>query len=183
MKYVLALFLVIPFHVTAAGSPLLGNETTAISGAVAGAYSSSGSYSSAEQAQGQLQGQLQGQHTAVSTTGPTVSTTGPTIKITETVAPAVVNPSLMKYEGGYEIKNTPGIALGSIYPTAPCMGSSQVGGSGPGFSIGIGTSWKDDDCGIRETARSFYSIGLRDDAIAVLCTSEYAKVAPSCLNK
>jgi hypothetical protein len=77
-------------------------------------------------------------------------------------------------------RNTPSVFNGNIYPTAPCMGSTTVGGSGVGFGIGIGTSWKDDECGKRETARSFNSMGLKEDALAVLCSSEYAAVAPSC---
>jgi len=79
-----------------------------------------------------------------------------------------------------KIRNTPSIALPNIYPTSPCMGSSSVGGSGPGFSVGIGTSWKDDDCGKRETARAFAGMNMRDDAIAVLCASSYADAAPAC---
>lgn len=86
----------------------------------------------------------------------------------------------VRYSGGYEVKNVPGFALGNVYPTAPCMGSSQVGGSGVGFSIGIGTSWTDDECGIRETARSFAGANLNEDALAILCTSKYAAAAPSC---
>jgi hypothetical protein len=86
----------------------------------------------------------------------------------------------VRYSGGYEVKNVPGFALGNVYPTAPCMGSSQVGGSGVGFSIGIGTSWTDDECGIRETARSFAGANLKEDALAILCTSKYAAAAPSC---
>jgi hypothetical protein len=86
----------------------------------------------------------------------------------------------LRYSGGYEVKNVPSFALGNVYPTAPCMGSSQVGGSGVGFSIGIGTSWTDDECGIRETARSFAGANLKEDALAILCTSKYAAAAPSC---
>ena len=78
------------------------------------------------------------------------------------------------------IKNTPEVTLSNIAPTSPCMGGTSVGGSGPGFSIGIGTTWKDSDCSLRETARSFAGLGLTDDAIAILCSSEYAAAAPSC---
>jgi hypothetical protein len=80
-------------------------------------------------------------------------------------------------------KNTPDLNLGNVYPTAPCMGSSQIGGSGVGFGFGIGTSWTDHECGKRETARSFNAMGLAADALAVLCSTEYAAVAPSCKPK
>ena len=87
----------------------------------------------------------------------------------------------VRYSGGYEVKNVPGFALGNVYPTAPCMGSSQVGGSGVGFGFSVGTSWKDVDCSIRETARSFAGMGLKEDSLAILCSSQYAAVAPTCL--
>lgn len=74
----------------------------------------------------------------------------------------------------------PNVAIGGLYPSSPCMGTSNAGGSGPGFSIAVGTSWKDDDCGVRETARSFAGMGMNADALAVLCSSQYAKAAPSC---
>ena len=82
--------------------------------------------------------------------------------------------------GTVTIKNTPEVTLSNIAPTSPCMGGTSAGGSGPGFSIGIGTTWKDSDCSLRETARSFAGLGLTDDAIAILCSSEYAAAAPSC---
>ena len=78
------------------------------------------------------------------------------------------------------IRNTPDLSLSNIAPTAPCMGGTSVGGTGAGFSIGIGTTWKDGDCSLRETARSFAGLGLTQDAIAILCASEYAAAAPSC---
>ncbi len=79
------------------------------------------------------------------------------------------------------VKNTPDLSLSNIAPTAPCMGGTSVGGTGAGFSIGIGTTWKDGDCSLRETARSFAGLGLAQDAIAILCASEYAAAAPSCI--
>ena len=86
----------------------------------------------------------------------------------------------IQYSGKYEVRNVPNILLGNTYPTAPCMGSSTIGGSGVGFGFGIGTSWTDDECGIRETARSFTGLGLKEDAVSVLCTSKYAAAAPVC---
>ena len=78
-------------------------------------------------------------------------------------------------------KNTPSVFTGNVYPTAPCMGSSTVGGAGVGFGLSVGTSWTDDECGIRETSRSFSGLGKADDALKVLCTSKYAAAAPSCV--
>lgn len=155
------------------------------------------------QAQGQAQGQLQGQGQAqgqATIVGVAVSN-----RITNDVRQnaaafaggghatsnsggntqnvTVTDSGKMNYSGSYDVKNVPSVFSGNVYPTAPCMGSSTVGGAGVGFGFSVGTSWKDDDCGIRETARSFATMHMPDDAITVLCTSEYAKTAPSCVAK
>ncbi len=95
--------------------------------------------------------------------------------VTYNEAPAAVQ------RGTVTIRNTPDLSISNIAPTAPCMGGTSVGGAGAGFSIGIGTTWKDNDCSLRETARSFSGLGLTQDAIAILCASEYAAAAPSCI--
>lgn len=86
----------------------------------------------------------------------------------------------IEYSGGYEVKNTPDAFAPSLGATSPCMGSTSIGGSGVGFGFSAGTTWHDTDCTIRETARSFVGMGLNHDAMAVLCSSEYAQAAPSC---
>jgi len=68
----------------------------------------------------------------------------------------------------------------NIYPTAPCMGTSSLSVGFMGGAFGSGTSWKDDDCSYRETARMFDQLGYKKDGIVVMCQSEYAKAAPSC---
>lgn len=79
-----------------------------------------------------------------------------------------------------EIK-TPGTAsVPNIYPTSPCMNTTSTNISWMGGAFSGGTSWKDDDCGIRETARLFYGHGKTEDGDAVMCSSDYAKVAPTC---
>ena len=87
------------------------------------------------------------------------------------------------YSGEYTVKSAPNVAAPSVYPTSPCMGGSSVGASGVAFGVSFGTSWTDDECGIRETARSFSGLGLEEDAVAVLCSSKYAAVAPVCQKK
>lgn len=42
----------------------------------------------------------------------------------------------------------------AIYPTAPCMGSSAIGGQGMSFGFSVGTAWKDEDCNFREDIRT-----------------------------
>ena len=108
------------------------------------------------------------------------NTGGNSLTVNEAPIPAATS---VTYGGEYTVKNVPTVVTGNVYPTAPCMGSSAVGGSGVGFGFSIGTSWKDDECGIRETARSFNGMGLKEDALKVLCTSAYAAAAPSCAPK
>ena len=95
----------------------------------------------------------------------------------------VTDSGKVHYSGKYTVKNVPDVAAANVYPTSPCMGSSSVGGSGVGFGFNIGSSWTDDECGIRETARSFSGMGMQEDALAVMCSSKYAAVAPSCAKK
>ena len=100
---------------------------------------------------------------------------GGTASLTYNEAPAAAQ------RGSVTIKNTPDASASNIAPTAPCMGGVSVGGSGPGFGVVFGGTWKDGDCSLRETARSFAGLGLTQDAIAILCASEYAAAAPSCI--
>lgn len=92
----------------------------------------------------------------------------------------VTDSGKMQYSGSYEVKNVPAVVSGNVYPTSPCMGGTSVGASGVGFGFSVGSSWTDDECGIRETARSFAGLGLQGDALALLCSSKYAAAAPSC---
>lgn len=68
----------------------------------------------------------------------------------------------------------------TIFPTAPCMGSSSVGATGTLFSISGGTTWTSEECMILETARSFDQAGYLTDGLSVRCQGKWAKSAPSC---
>lgn len=84
------------------------------------------------------------------------------------------------HNGRQQIANVPSVFLPSVYPTATCLNGVSVGGSGVGGGGGVGFFWQVDDCRRGEVARQFDAMGLRDDAVAVLCEIEVAKVAPSC---
>ena len=86
----------------------------------------------------------------------------------------------VQYSGGFEVKNVPNAYAPNLGATSPCMGSTSLGGSGVGFGFSAGTTWHDKDCTIRETARSFAGMGMNHDAMAILCSSDYAAAAPSC---
>ena len=69
----------------------------------------------------------------------------------------------------------------SNFPTAPCMGSSSIGGSAVLFGFSAGSSWEATECMTFEAARSFDQAGMHDDALAIKCTSKYSAAAPSCI--
>ena len=98
-------------------------------------------------------------------------------------AVSVSNVTQESAAGAYNIRSVPDAFAPNVYPTSPCMGSSSIGGSGMAFGFSVGTSWTDDECGIRETARSFVGMDMKADALAVLCSSKYAAVAPACKPK
>ena len=104
------------------------------------------------------------------------------VSVTEAAIPANTTHTELVKQEDYTVttRNTPGLVAGNVYPTAPCMGTTTAGGVTTALGLTFGTSWKDDDCSIRETARSFATMQMNDDAIAVLCSSAYAAAAPSC---
>jgi len=69
----------------------------------------------------------------------------------------------------------------SNFPTAPCMGSSSIGGSAVLFGFSAGSSWESIECMTFEAARSFDQAGMHEDALAIKCTSKYSAAAPSCI--
>ena len=185
---------IITLFATSAFALGLGNDNP---GGTATAIQNQGQNQQQGQAQGQLQGQAQFTNVDVSNrisndvranaaafagaasqskshSDANANSGGNTQSVT------VTDSGQMQYSGKYEVKNVPSVFSGNVYPTSPCMGSSSVGGAGVGFGFSVGTSWTDDECGIRETSRSFNGLGLKDDAIKVLCTSKYAAAAPSC---
>jgi hypothetical protein len=52
------------------------------------------------------------------------------------------------------------------------MGSVSVGGSGPGFSIGVGTTYKDDNCVMLKNSRELWNMGMKGAAMALMCTDK-----------
>ena len=67
------------------------------------------------------------------------------------------------------------------HPTAPCMGSTSIGGSAVLFGFSGGSSWESTECMTFEAARSFDQVGMHEDALAIKCTSKYSAAAPSCI--
>lgn len=154
----------------------------AAAGSLSGAQSQSGAVS------GAAAGALSGSDSAAgsdSTSGASVIQTfeAPAAHTTSSTTATSTTNLNQNYSGGYtqRIENTPNAIAPNIYPSANCHGSSSAGGGIPGFGISIGTSWQDEDCQHRETARSFFQMGMKADAVAVLCASPFAKDAPACV--
>lgn len=159
-----------------------------------------------QQGQGQIQGQAQGQGQAQlqsanadsrsraqayaaaltrseANNSQSLSVTPAPVTLTVNEAQPLANTTQRIEQGTVNVRSVPNVFGGNVYPTAPCMGSSTVGAAALGWGASVGTSWADHECGKRETARSFQNLGLTSDAIAVLCSSEYAAVAPVCMKK
>jgi hypothetical protein len=119
------------------------------------------------QLQGQGQGQKQGQQQGIEGSANNEGVTGNELNI-NVAAPKTYRPPVNS------------AIAPTIFPTAPCMGSSSIGGTGTLFSISGGTSWTSDECMILETARSFDQAGYAEDGLAVRCQGKWAKLAPSC---
>lgn len=81
-----------------------------------------------------------------------------------------------------KIKNTPDLGSLNIPATAPCVVGYGAGVVAPGIGVNFGGAYTDDDCGSRETARSFVGMGDIQSAVEVLCASKYAAVAKVCKN-
>lgn len=117
-----------------------------------------------DQTQGQLQGQQQGQVQSTENSNNASQSTAITFAAPRTYRPPV-NSAIAP----------------TVFPTAPCMGSTSGGVTGTLISISGGSSWESKECMILETARNFEQAGAVVDAMHVRCQGKYAKIAPSCI--
>lgn len=60
----------------------------------------------------------------------------------------------------------PGLAAAGI---ESCLGSTSVGGAGPGFGVTIGSTTTDRGCNLRLYSRTLYALGHRVAATQILC--------------
>lgn len=66
-------------------------------------------------------------------------------------------------------RQAPGIGLAGLAAAGNvCLGSVSVGGSGPGFGLGFGTTTKDEPCNLREYAKLLAGLGYKREAVTVL---------------
>lgn len=81
------------------------------------------------------------------------------------------NPGVVRYKGGYDLKNVPDAVAPGLTTTLTetCMGSSSVGGSGVGFGVSIGSTWRDEECVRRLHARELKAMGQPAAGVELLC--------------
>jgi hypothetical protein len=60
----------------------------------------------------------------------------------------------------------PGLAAAGI---ETCLGSTSVGGAGPGFGVTIAGTTQDRGCNLRLFSRTLYSMGHKAAAVQILC--------------
>ena len=116
---------------------------------------------------------------AASLAGAGSAATGNAINIGASVIPSTTQQTL-NYDGDYTIRNVPNVIVPNVYPTAPCMGSSALGGSVAGFGIGGGTSWVYENCEHRENARLLHGMGDVTNAKIALCMQTTMAAHPMC---
>lgn len=82
------------------------------------------------------------------------------------------------YGGSYTIKNVPSVN-GPPLTTAndTCMGSSSGSINGPGFGIGLGSTWTDRNCMMLKNARELWNMGMKAAAMALMCTDSSNRMA------
>ena len=82
------------------------------------------------------------------------------------------------YGGSYTIKNVPSVN-GPPLATAndTCMGSSSGSINGPGFGIGLGSTWTDRNCVMLKNARELWNMGMKAAAMALMCNDDSNRAA------
>ncbi len=81
--------------------------------------------------------------------------------------------------------NTPDAYAPSLTTSnGTCMGSSSVGGSGPGIGFSVGSTWTDSGCTHRYNAEMLYNLGYKEVAVKIMCREEsVAESAPELCGK
>jgi hypothetical protein len=51
-----------------------------------------------------------------------------------------------------------------------CMGSTSGSINGPGFGVGLGTTWTDDNCVMLKNSRELWNMGMKAASMALMCT-------------
>jgi hypothetical protein len=73
--------------------------------------------------------------------------------------------------GSQKIKNTPSVnGAPLVSSNDTCMGSASGSVNGPGFGIGLGKTYTDDNCVMLKNSRELWNMGMKAAAMALMCT-------------
>jgi hypothetical protein len=87
------------------------------------------------------------------------------------VEAARLHADAIKHASEQKIRNTPSVSAAALTSSNDtCMGSVSAGGSGPGFSLTVGSTYKDDNCVMLKNSRELWNMGFKAAALALMCT-------------
>lgn len=73
--------------------------------------------------------------------------------------------------GTQKIKNTPSVnGAPLVSSNDTCMGSASGAVNVPGFGLGIGKTYTDDNCVMLKNSRELWNMGMKAAAMALMCT-------------
>jgi hypothetical protein len=79
--------------------------------------------------------------------------------------------SNIKYSGDQKIRNVPSVSGPPLVSSNDtCMGSTSGSVNGPGFGVGLGTTWTDDNCVMLKNSRELWNMGMKAASMALMCT-------------
>lgn len=77
----------------------------------------------------------------------------------------------VNYSGTQTLKNVPSVNGPNLTTSNDtCMGSTSGSINGPGFGIGLGTTWTDDNCVMLKNSRELWNMGMKAASMALMCT-------------
>lgn len=130
------------------------------------------------QSQGQLQGQAQGQgqgqaQFSRNSNSNRNNAVGVGVGVAGAYSDGSTADNSMSLNQNYEAydrDNTPDAYAPPLTTSnGTCMGSSSVGGSGPGLGLSVGSTWKDDSCTHRYNAKMLHDMGYKGVAVRIMC--------------
>ena len=79
--------------------------------------------------------------------------------------------SEVHYSGSQTLKNVPSVQGPNLTTSNDtCMGSTSGSINGPGFGIGLGSTWTDDNCVMLKNSRELWNMGMKAASMALMCT-------------
>jgi hypothetical protein len=101
-----------------------------------------------------------------------------TTNTTNTTIKSGTDRSIVEYQGDYTVKNVPSVNGPNLTTSNDtCMGSTSGSVNGPGFGVGIGTTWTDEHCKNLKMSRELWNKGMKAASLALDCENAMARKA------